>query len=63
MLSMINIIKDYQENKKEFLFLLRKLEQEELYQIYKGLDEYEKEMLYKELKKENIIISNRFNAT
>lgn len=55
MLSMINIIKDYQENKKRFLYLLRKLDQKELYHIYKGLDEYEKEMLYKELKKETLL--------
>lgn len=55
MLSTTNMIKDYKDNKKRFLFYLRKLEQKELYYIYKGLDEYEKEMLYKELKKETLL--------
>lgn len=55
MLSMINILKDYQENKKRHLYNLRQLEQKELYKIYRNIDEYEKEMLYKNLSKETLL--------
>ena len=55
MLSMINILKDYQENKKRYLYNLKQLEQKELYKIYKNIDEYEKEILYKHLTKETLI--------
>lgn len=56
MLSMINILKDYKKNKKEYLYNLRQLEQKELYNIYKNIDEYEKEILYKSLSKETLLI-------
>ena len=56
MLSMINILKDYKKNKKQYLYNLRKLEQKELYNMYKNIDEYEKEMLYKSLSKETLLI-------
>ncbi len=55
MLSMINVLKDYKNNKKKYLYLLRQLEKEELYKMYKQIDEYEKEMLYKHLSKETLI--------
>lgn len=55
MLSMTNILKDYKENKKRYLYLLRQLDQKELYEMYKKIDEYEKEMLYKNLSKETLI--------
>lgn len=55
MLSMINLLKDYKDNKKRFLYLLKQLEKEELYDMYKRIDEYEKEMLYKQLSKETLI--------
>lgn len=56
MLSMINILKDYKKNKKEYLYNLRQLEQKELYNMYKNIDEYEKEILYKSLSKETLLI-------
>lgn len=55
MLSMINILRDYKDNKKLLLHNLRDLEQKELYNIYKNIDEYEKEMLYKDLSRETLI--------
>ena len=55
MLSMINLLKDYKDDKKKLLFLLRQLEKEDLYDMYKKIDEYEKEMLYKHLSKETLI--------
>lgn len=55
MLSMINILKDYQENKKRYLYNLRQLDKEELYKMYRNIDEYEKEMLYKNLSKETLL--------
>ena len=56
MLSMINILKDYKKNKKQYLYNLRQLEQKELYNMYKNIDEYEKEILYKSLSKETLLI-------
>ena len=55
MLSMINLLKDYKDDKKKLLFILRQLKKEDLYDIYKKIDEYEKEMLYKHLSKETLI--------
>lgn len=55
MLSMINLLKDYKDDKKKLLYLLRQLEREELYNMYKEVDKYEKEMLYKHLSKETLI--------
>lgn len=55
MLLMINILRDYKENKKRYLYSLRKLEQKELYKMYKEIDEYEKEMLYRNLSKETLL--------
>ena len=34
---MINLLKDYKENKKKYLYSLRKLEQKELYKIFKNI--------------------------
>lgn len=55
MLSMINLLKDYENDKKRFLYLIKQLEHKELYEMYKKIDEYEKEMLYKHLSKETLI--------
>nr|DAJ65708.1 MAG TPA: hypothetical protein [Microviridae sp.] len=55
MLSMINLLKDYTNDKKKLLFLLRQLKKEDLYDMYKKIDKYEKEMLYKHLSKETLI--------
>lgn len=54
MLSMINLIKVYKDDKKKLLYTLRKLDKKELYNLYEQLDKYEKEMLYKNLSKETL---------
>lgn len=55
MLSMINLLKDYNNNRSMFLRNLRNLKKEDLYEIYKNADTYEKEILYKNLKEETLI--------
>ena len=55
MLSMINLLKDYKDDKERFLYLIKQLEHKELYEMYKRIDEYEKDMLYKYLSKETLI--------
>lgn len=55
MLSMINLLKVYKDDKKKLLSILKKLDKKELYKMYIELDKYEKEMTYKHLSKETLI--------
>lgn len=55
MLSMINLLKDFNENKKKIYAYLRKLDKKNLYKIYINADQYEKDILYKNLSEETLI--------
>ena len=55
MLSMINLLKVYKDDKKKLLSVLKNLDKKELYKMYIELDKYEKEMTYKHLSKETLI--------
>ena len=55
MLSMINLIKDYKENKRKVYSYLRQLNREELYKLYIEVNNYEQNMLYKNLSNETIM--------
>lgn len=55
MLSIINLLRDYKENKSKIFSYLRKLEKKEIYEIYKRVKEYESDMLYKNLHEETLI--------
>lgn len=55
MLSMINILNDYKNNKKRYLNTLREAERKEVYKIYKKVHDYEYLLLEKHLSKETFI--------
>ena len=55
MLSIINLVRDYNENKRKIYAYFRGLDKKDIYKIYKNLDQYEKDVLYKNLSKETLI--------
>lgn len=55
MLSMINILKNYNNNKKKYLSSLRNLDKKDLKKLYKEIWEYEQEILFKDIHRETLI--------
>ena len=55
MLSTVNLLKDYKENKGKIFAYLKKLEKKDIYKLYKQIKEYEDDMLYKNLHEETLI--------
>lgn len=55
MLSMINILKDYKDNKKRYLNTLRELDKKDLQKLYKEVWQYEQTILSKYTHKETLI--------
>lgn len=55
MLSMINILNNYKNNKKRYLYSLRELNKKDLQKLYRQVWEYEQAILYKHTHKETLI--------
>lgn len=55
MSSMINILNDYKNNKKKYLYSLRKLDKKDLQKLYRQIWEYEQVILAKHTHKETLI--------
>lgn len=63
MLSMINIIQQYKDNKKGFLEYLRKLKKEELIKLHEEIRSYKDSYTYEKIANETIITLIDINLT
>ena len=54
MLSMINILKEYKDNKKKFLSYLSNLDKKEILNLYIEIRKYKETYLFKEITKETL---------